>query len=99
MQQFLLLAFSGGENYNVIAVDWQAYSGFGRELQPPEQGLMVYLDVLLVQIPKAAEDLAEFIEFISLNNDISYDDITIVGLSLGCHSKSKIKYPKLFQTN
>lgn len=73
----------------MIAIDWGAYSGYGRELNPIEQGFMVYMDVLLVEIPKAAKDIAEFIEFITENNDISYDNITILGGSLGAHSKSK----------
>lgn len=83
----------------MVIVDWSAYSGFGRPIENPEQGLELYMDVLLNEIPKAGRDLAEFIQFICAENEIDFKDVTIIGHSLGAHSASAAGRATISQYN
>jgi len=83
-----LLAFAGRQDTNVIIVDWSAYSGFGRPINNPEEMLNLYIEVLFKEIPKAADDLADFINFLNEHNGIGFDDVVLISHSMGCHSKN-----------
>jgi len=50
--------------------------------------LNLYIEVLFKEIPKAADDLADFINFLNEHNGIGFDDVVLISHSMGCHSKN-----------
>jgi len=78
--------FSGRSDMNVIIVDYSAYTGYGRHFANPVEQILGYIYVMLNDVPKASRELADFIQLMSENNGISYDNVTIIGHSMGAHT-------------
>jgi pancreatic triacylglycerol lipase len=69
---------------NVIVVDWGKLSGAGLTLGNLLQTASAYITVL-GNVGPAGQRLAEFINFLKVNKNIQFADVTIVGHSLGAH--------------
>jgi len=82
------IAFTTDRNdTNVIIVDWSAYSGWGKSIGDPVSRALAYLEATFIGVPKAANDLADFINFLNVESGISFDNVVIIGHSMGCHSE------------
>ncbi|XP_075159004.1 phospholipase A1-like [Haematobia irritans] len=65
-------AYLSKDNYNVISVDWNAYS----ELN--------YISAR-AKVPIVGEDVAEFIDFLNQKFGMSFSNLVVIGHSLGAH--------------
>jgi hypothetical protein len=69
---------------NVIVLDWGRLSGAGLTLGNPLATASAYISAL-GNVGPVGQRLAEFIEFLRVNKNIQFRDITIIGHSLGAH--------------
>jgi len=69
---------------NVIVLDWGRLSGSGLTLGNPLQTASAYISALGNVAPVGVR-VAEFLNFLRENKQIQFNDITIVGHSLGAH--------------
>ncbi|CAL8104434.1 unnamed protein product [Orchesella dallaii] len=75
---------NGGDNLNVIVLDWGRLSGSGQSLANPLDTVSYYTTVI-GNVPEIGQRVADFLNFLQVNKQIQFSDVTVVGHSLGAH--------------
>uniref|UniRef100_A0A1I8NWW3 Lipase domain-containing protein n=1 Tax=Stomoxys calcitrans TaxID=35570 RepID=A0A1I8NWW3_STOCA len=65
-------AYLSKDNYNIISVDWNAYSKLN------------YVSAR-AKVPVVGEDVAEFVDFLNAKFGMSFSNLVVIGHSLGAH--------------
>ncbi|CAL8118014.1 unnamed protein product [Orchesella dallaii] len=76
--------FSGRADVNVILVDWGSLSGAELSIGTPIEMVFSYL-VAFANCATAGDRMAEFFQFLRVNGQIEFSDMTVISHSLGCH--------------
>ncbi|CAL8104437.1 unnamed protein product [Orchesella dallaii] len=75
---------NGGDNLNVIVLDWGRLSGSGQSLANPLATVTSYQTVM-GNVAPIGQRVADFLNFLQVNKQIPFSDVTVVGHSLGAH--------------
>lgn len=65
-------------------MDWSWYNGNKYPVVEIIDIILAYVTAMS-SVPAAGENLAKFLEFLRINKEIQFDNVTIVSHSLGCH--------------
>ncbi|ODM91206.1 Phospholipase A1 2 [Orchesella cincta] len=73
-----------GDQVNVIVLDYGRLSGSGQDLSNPLNTASSYL-IVMNNVQPIGERVADFINFLRVNKQIQFSDVTVIGHSLGAH--------------
>ncbi|CAL8118016.1 unnamed protein product [Orchesella dallaii] len=77
--------FSGRADINLVLIDWGSLSGAEMKKENLLDIILAYI-VAFSNCATAGQRIAEFFEFLRVNKQIEFSDMTIISHSLGCHA-------------